>query len=91
MSLASTKINIIGEDDNVNYSSIQNLSYDNMDGEENILLFDKQDILGLIYVWKDSEMDGREYITLNYDIIYLDTIKCINTFKGAPTNDEGLE
>jgi hypothetical protein len=91
MSLASSKIDFIGEEDNVNYSSIENLSYDNMDGEENILLFDKGDILGFIKVWKDTEMDGMEYITLNYHIIYLNTIKCINTYKGAPTNDEGPE
>ena len=30
---------------------------------------------GDIKVWKDSEMDGREYICINYEIIYLDTIK----------------
>jgi hypothetical protein len=28
-------------------------------------------------VWKDSEMDGREYITLNYEIVYLDELKTV--------------
>lgn len=26
-------------------------------------------------VWRDSEMDGREYIIINHTIYYLDTIK----------------
>jgi hypothetical protein len=26
-------------------------------------------------VWKDSEMEGREYVCINYEIIYLDELK----------------
>jgi hypothetical protein len=77
MSLASANIPFISEEDNIHYKSEEELSYDDMDGEDNILLFRNGDILGYVYVWKDSEMEGREYIILNYTIIYLDTIKKI--------------
>ena len=77
MSLDFRKIPTYGEDDNVPYKSVSNLSYDDMDGEENVLLFDGPNILGYIKVWKDSEMEGREYITLNHEIIYLDTLEKI--------------
>lgn len=30
--------------------------------------------LGWFKVWEDAEMDGREYITINDTILYLDTI-----------------
>ena len=31
--------------------------------------------VGDVKVFKDAEMDGREYICLNYEIIYLDNLK----------------
>jgi hypothetical protein len=76
MSLASKNIPLIGEDDVVVLYQ-NNLSYDDMDGEENILLFDGSNIVGYVKVWKDSEMEGREYIILNHTIVYLDTLKKI--------------
>ena len=76
MSLASKNIPLIGEDDEVVLYQ-NNLSYDDMDGEENILLLDGSNIVGYIKVWQDSEMEGREYITLNHTIVYLDTLKKI--------------
>jgi hypothetical protein len=30
--------------------------------------------IGDCEVWLDAEMDSREYIVLNYTIVYLDTI-----------------
>jgi hypothetical protein len=76
MSLASKNIPLIGEDDEVVLYQ-NNLSYDDMDGEKNILLFDGGNIVGYVKVWKDYEMEGREYIILNHSIVYLDTLKKI--------------
>ena len=52
--------------------------------EENLFFEHKGDViclhddvngeLGWFKVWYDAEMDGREYITLNDSILYLDTI-----------------
>lgn len=77
MSLTSLKIPLLSEEDEVDYNLVENLSYDDMDGEENILLFNNGDILGYVKVWEDSEMNKRNYIILNYTIIYLDTLKKI--------------
>lgn len=31
--------------------------------------------IGSMKVWKDSEENGREYLTINHEIVYLDTIR----------------
>lgn len=64
----------ITEETDVAYSSESNLSYYD-DGQDTVALFDQGDYLGDCQVWQDSEMDFREYVILNYTIIYLDTIK----------------
>ena len=65
---------IIEEETEVKYQNLDDLSY--MDfGEDMISLYVNKEFEGDIKVWKDSEMDGREYICINYEIIYLDTIK----------------
>lgn len=65
---------IIEEETEVKYQNLDDLSY--MDfGEDMIALYVDKQFEGDIKVWKDSEMDGREYICINYEIIYLDTIK----------------
>ena len=65
---------IIEEETEVKYQNLDELSY--MDfGEDVVALYVKKEFEGDIKVWKDSEMDGREYICINYEIIYLDTIK----------------
>lgn len=64
----------IFEETEVKYQNLDELSY--MDfGEDMISLYINKEFEGDIKVWKDSEMDGREYICINYEIIYLDTIK----------------
>lgn len=64
----------IEEETEVVYENLDDLSY--MDfGEDLVSLYVKKQFEGDIKVWKDSEMDGREYICINYEIIYLDTIK----------------
>jgi hypothetical protein len=65
---------IIAEETEVKYQNLDDLSYIDF-GEDMIALYVNKEFEGDIKVWKDSEMDGREYICINYEIIYLDTIK----------------
>ena len=64
---------VINEEDNVVFEKYEDLSYIELD-EENIYLAVKGEYVGQIKVWLDSEMENREYICVNYEIIYLDTI-----------------
>ena len=50
------------------------LSYKDTDGENIVLYIDELEA-GEMKVWLDSEMDGREYLTINHTIVYLDTLK----------------
>ena len=54
-----------------NYSQ---LSYEDL-GEEYVQLFLDNESIGLVYVSTDIENQKREYIIVNHEIIYLDTIK----------------
>lgn len=65
---------IITEETEVKYQNLDDLSYIDF-GEDMIALYVNKQFEGDIKVWKDSEMEGREYICINYEIIYLDTIK----------------
>lgn len=65
---------IIEEETEVKYQNLDDLTYIDF-GEDMIALYVNKEFEGDIKVWKDSEMDGREYICINYEIIYLDTIK----------------
>jgi hypothetical protein len=56
------------------YQSDGDLSYIDSGGEY-IKLLHKEKYVNDVYVWRDSEMDGREYIIINYTVVYLDTIK----------------
>jgi hypothetical protein len=64
----------ITEEDHVEFTKYEQLSYFDK-GEENIELYVDNEYLGDMKVWLDSEMDNREYITLNYEIVYLDELK----------------
>ena len=71
--MANPAVRTIQEEDEVKYQNPEELSY--MDfGDETVALYVKGQYEGDIKVWKDSEMDGREYVCINYEIIYLDTI-----------------
>lgn len=65
---------IIEEETEVKYQNLDDLTYIDF-GEDMIALYVNKQFEGNIKVWKDSEMEGREYICINYEIIYLDTIK----------------
>jgi hypothetical protein len=64
---------LITEDDIIEYKNESELSYFD-DGGNNVALYVNKVYVGDCKVWKDSEMDGREYITLNHAIVYLDTL-----------------
>jgi hypothetical protein len=63
---------------------IKVIEHAEISSEENLFFEHKGDVvclhddvngeLGWFKVWYDAEMDGREYITLNDSILYLDTI-----------------
>jgi len=71
--MANPTVRTIQEEDEVKYQNLEELSY--MDfKDETVALYVNRQYEGDIKVWKDSEMDGREYVCINYEIIYLDTI-----------------
>lgn len=55
------------------YSSIENLFYEHK-GDVVCLHDDELGELGWFKVWYDCDMEDREYITLNEEIVYLDTL-----------------
>jgi hypothetical protein len=67
----------ITEEEEVYFEEYSDLEYFKK-RKEMITLYNKGKIEGNCYIWKDSEMDNREYIILNYEVIYLDTL---NVFK----------
>lgn len=64
---------MIKEETEVKFERYTDLSYFDS-GEPEVTLYVKDRPVGHILVWKDSEQEGREYICVNYEIIYLDTI-----------------
>jgi hypothetical protein len=74
--IAQTKITMgkkIKVIDTADFSAIENLFYEHK-GDVVCLHDDVNGELGWFKVWYDSEMEDREYITLNNTIVYLDTI-----------------
>lgn len=64
----------IEEEDEVEFINYDELSYEDKDGED-VELYCNDEHIGHIKVWLDSEMDNREYVCINYTIVYLDTLK----------------
>lgn len=62
---------LIEEEELIEFDSYEQLSFENKD--ELIELFIDDFYIGDLKVWKDSEMEGREYVCINYEIVYLDT------------------
>jgi hypothetical protein len=67
--------------------TIKVVDHGEFSSEENLFFEHKGDVIclhddlkrgssevGWFKVWEDAEMDGREYITINDTILYLDTI-----------------
>ncbi len=69
--------NLITEEDEVYYTNDNQLSYEQIienDECDYVELYVDDFYIGDCEVWLDAEMDSREYIILNYIIVYLDTI-----------------
>lgn len=66
----------ITEEDEVIFDSYDQLSYQDFGGDNIVLTVDSV-LIGECEVWTDVENENREYITINYEMIYLDTIKKI--------------
>ena len=67
----------IREEDDVSFKSYDQLSYAD-DGFNHVRLYVDDIFIGHIKVWidrMDNEFDARDYICVNYEMIYLDTIK----------------
>ena len=66
----------IDEDDEVKFKKYNDLSYKDSNSTH-VLLFVKDELFGQIKVFLDSGMDNREYVCINHEIIYLDTLKSL--------------
>ena len=69
---------LITEEMEVFYDNDEQLSYEQIiinDECDYVELFVDDFFVGNCEVWLDAEMDSREYIILNYSIVYLDSIK----------------
>ncbi len=64
----------IEEETEVVFDQYEDLTYSDI-GWDDVELYVKGDYLGNIKVWLDTQMDGREYICVNYEILYLDKLK----------------
>jgi len=67
---------LITEETEVFYTSDEQLSYQ-LYGDDYVELYIDNFYIGLCEVWLDTEMDYRQYIILNYTIVYLDKIRLI--------------
>jgi len=63
----------ITEDTLLEFSNYNQLSY--MDeGKAFVDLYVDDKVIGRIRVYKDSEMEDREYVCINHEVVYLDSI-----------------
>lgn len=65
-------IYLINEEDKVNFKSYDQLSYANKG--DLIELYIDSNYEGDVKVWKDFQINDRKYITINNEVIYLDTL-----------------
>jgi len=66
-------VNIIDEDDHVEFEKYEDLSYYH-DGDINAYLYHKDMLLGPIPIWTDNGCDiddGHDYLCINHTIKYL--------------------
>ena len=70
----------IEEETDVEFEKYTDLSYYDVGDVDVVLCVDKKPI-GKIKVWKDTEQEGREYICVNYEILYLDTLEKLDNLQ----------
>jgi hypothetical protein len=66
---------MLDEDTHIVFDKYDQLSYHNILGTENVMLYIDGIEVAPMKVWCDSEMDNREYLTINHTIVYLDTLE----------------
>jgi hypothetical protein len=71
------KMEIHSDEFFLDYTDLNELSYYDS-GTDYIDLFKGDNFVGYLYVYTDVENDKREYVCVNYEIIYLDGIEKIN-------------
>lgn len=64
---------MINEEDHVEFDNYKQLSYKDSE-KEDVQIYKDGKPIGNIKVFLDSEMEDREYICINYTIVYLDTL-----------------
>ena len=70
----------IKEETDVEFEKYTDLSYYDVGDVDVVLCVDKKPI-GKIKVWKDRGQEGREYICVNYEIFYLDTLEKLDNIQ----------
>lgn len=68
--------NRIAEETEVEFKDYSELAYKD-NGTPDVDLYVNNKFIGIIEVWTDRENGNREYICVNYEMIYLDTILSI--------------
>lgn len=76
--MKTLKLKSYSEEDHLDYNFTEDLSYaevilDDGSSHNDVILYNKDKVVGMYIVWCDSH-DDREYLTINYTIIYLDTL-----------------
>lgn len=64
------------EDLELKFENYSQLSFEDL-GEDYVQLFLDNESIGLVEISTDMENKKREYIIVNHEIIYLDTIKSV--------------
>ena len=73
----SDRVIKLTEESQIDYNELSDLSYYET-GTENVDVYVEDTYIGEIEVFTDRENDEREYICINYEMVYLDTITCLN-------------
>ena len=68
---------IYSDDLELEFKDYDQLSYYDS-GSDYIDLYNKDEFVGYVMVYTDAENEKREYICINNEIIYLDTLEQIN-------------
>ena len=71
--------NLYTEEDELIFERDDQLSYSHLEGTNYAHVYVEEEgggtFMCVMEVWEDSEMDGREYLTINDCIYYLDDMK----------------
>ena len=60
----------------LDFTDYSQLSFSD-EGNEEIILYLNGDAVGYVLAYTDVENDNREYICVNYEMIYLDTLEAL--------------